>query len=169
MNLAPSPSQTSEALDHHHWMGLAIEQAHRAIELRQSPFGSVIVRNHTLIAAAHNRVWDTCDPTAHAEVTTIRAGAAALATIDFSGCTLYSTCEPCPMCATAIHWSKFDAVIYGATIADAAAAGFSELTVPIADLYRQGSSPVRIISGIRRQECAELFQAWLRTPGTRRY
>lgn len=166
MTNAPAASSLSQ---HEHWMGLAIEEARRAIELRQSPFGSVIVKDDQLIAAAHNRVWETCDPTAHAEVTTIRAGSAALRTIDFSGCTLYSTCEPCPMCATAIHWSKFDAVVYGATIADAAGAGFSELTVPIADLYRQGSSPVRIISGIRRSECAELFQLWLRTPGTRKY
>ncbi len=150
-------------------MGLAIEQARFAIAAKQSPFGSVIVRDHQLIAAAHNRVWETCDPTAHAEVTTIRAGSASLRTIDFSGCILYSTCEPCPMCATAIHWSKFDAVVYGATIADAAAAGFSELTVSIQDLYRTGNSPVQIISGIRRPECAELFQLWLRTPGTRKY
>lgn len=169
MSLAPSLADNVSKLDHHHWMGLAIEQARRAIELRQSPFGSVIVKDNSLIAAAHNRVWDTCDPTAHAEVTTIRLGSANLNSIDFSGCVLYSTCEPCPMCATAIHWSKFDAVIYGATISDAADAGFSELTVPITDLYRQGASPVRIISGIRREECAELFQAWLRTPGTRRY
>lgn len=150
-------------------MGLAIDQARRAIDLRQSPFGSVIVRRDTLIAAAHNRVWYTCDPTAHAEVTTIRVASAALQSIDFSGCILYSTCEPCPMCATAIHWSKFDAIVYGATISDAASAGFSELTVPIQDLYSLGKSPVRIISGIRRAECAELFALWLRTPGTRTY
>jgi tRNA(Arg) A34 adenosine deaminase TadA len=150
-------------------MGLAIEQARLAIAARQSPFGSIIVRENQIIAAGHNRVWQTCDPTAHAEVTTIRAGSATLNSIDFSGCILYSTCEPCPMCATAIHWSKFHAIVFGATIADAAAAGFSELTVPIADLYSQGKSPVRIIPGIRRSECAELFTLWLRTPGTRTY
>ena len=79
------------------------------------------------MAATHNTVWRDLDPTAHAEVNCIRSAAKALQTISLSGCEMYSTCEPCPMCLSAIHWSKIDRVVFGATIADAAAAGFCEL------------------------------------------
>lgn len=142
-------------------MKLAIEQARRAIGMGQSPFGSVIVRGDALVAANHNEVWLRGDPTAHAEITNIRAAAAALESIDFAGCVLYSTCEPCPMCAAAIHWAKLDAVYYGASIADAAAAGFTELRMPIEQLYSVGGSSTRVESGVMRAECAALFPEWL--------
>ncbi|MCA9243087.1 MAG: nucleoside deaminase [Phycisphaerales bacterium] len=156
-------------MNHDHWMSLAIEQARRAISLGQSPFGSVIVRDGQLVAANHNEVWLRGDPTAHAEVTNIRAAAAALKSIDFSGCVLYSTCEPCPMCASAIHWAKLDAVYYGASIADAADAGFTELRMPIERLYEVGGSRTRVQGGLMRQECTALFQEWLTNDQRRPY
>ena len=122
-------------------MKRAIEQAEAAIESGQTPFGAVVVRNDELIAAGHNEVWQSCDPTAHAEVVAIRRAAAALGSIDLSGCEMYTTCEPCPMCAAAIHWSKLDAMYYGATIADAQRAGFSELALAAKKLYTLGNSP----------------------------
>jgi tRNA(Arg) A34 adenosine deaminase TadA len=150
-------------------MKLAIEHADRAIESGQSPFGSVIVRGGEVLAASHNEVWQRLDPTAHAEVVAIRTAAAAIGSIDLSGCVLYSTCEPCPMCACAIHWAKLDAVCYGAGIADAEFAGFGELTVPIDELYRRGSSPVKLLSRVLRDECAALFPKWKARPGSRAY
>jgi guanine deaminase len=156
-------------MDHNDWMKLAINQARESIAMGQSPFGSVVVRGQELVSANHNEVWHRCDPTAHAEVVNIQESAKKLGTIDLSGCVLYSTCEPCPMCASAIHWSKIDAVYYGATIADAREAGFTELMLPIGEVYRIGGSPVRITKGIMQDECKKLFAEWLAHAGHRVY
>jgi len=144
------------------WMGRAIAKAREGIAAGQSPFGAVVVRGGRLIAEAHNTVWLDGDPTAHAEVNGLRAAARALATIDLGGCTLYSTCEPCPMCLAAIHWARVDRVVFGATIDDAASAGFRELRVPAADLARMGGSALVVESGLLREACAGLFEEWRR-------
>jgi tRNA(Arg) A34 adenosine deaminase TadA len=141
----------------HEAMRLAIRKAQEAIAAGQSPFASVIVRGEDVVAATHNTVWRDTDPTAHAEVNCIRTAATALRTIALRGCTLYSTTEPCPMCLSAIHWAKIDRVVYGAVIADATAAGFSELAVPAKTLAQLGHSPVRVEGGLLRDECAALF------------
>jgi guanine deaminase len=142
------------------YMRLAIRKAQQGIASGQSPFGSVIVRLGEVIAVTHNSVWRDTDPTAHAEVNCIRAAATALKTIFLHGCVLYSTTEPCPMCLSAIHWAKIERVVFGATIADAAAAGFSELAVDAKVLARLGGSPLQVESGLLREECAELFLQW---------
>jgi tRNA(Arg) A34 adenosine deaminase TadA len=141
-------------------MLLAIDKATQGIAARQSPFGAVIIRGGSVIAATHNTVWRDKDPTAHAEVNCIRAAAGALTSIDLSGCSIYSTCEPCPMCLAAIHWSKLDRVVFGATIADAADAGFREMQVDARILVQMGHSPLLIESGLLREECARLFAQW---------
>src|SRR5688572_12536560 len=97
-------------------MRLAIGKADEGILAGQSPFGAVVVQDGEVVTAAHNTVWRDVDPTAHAEINAIRDAAARLQRIDLSGCMMFTTCEPCPMCLAAIHWAKFDAVIYGATI-----------------------------------------------------
>jgi guanine deaminase len=145
------------------YMRLAIRKAQEGISRGQSPFGSAIVRAGHAVAVTHNTVWLTCDPTAHAEVNCIRAAATALKTISLQGCTLYSTTEPCPMCLSAIHWAKIDRVVFGATIADATTAGFSELGVPAATLAQMGGSPLVVESGLLQQECAALFDEWLKS------
>jgi guanine deaminase len=142
------------------FMTLAIAKTREGIAAGQSPFGAVIVRDGAVVAATHNTVWKTCDPTAHAEVNCIRSAAQALAAIDLSGCVMYSTCEPCPMCLAAIHWSKIDRVVFGATIADAAEAGFHELYVDARVLAEMGRSPLQVESGLLREECAGLFARW---------
>jgi tRNA(Arg) A34 adenosine deaminase TadA len=151
------------------FMQQAIHKAQEGIAAGQSPFGSVIVRDGAVVAATHNTVWLTTDPTAHAEVNCIRAAAASLRTIFLHGCTLYSTTEPCPMCLSAIHWAKIDRVIFGATIADAAAAGFCELQVDARVLAEMGKSPLRIESGLLRAECADLFRQWQKAGLSRPY
>jgi tRNA(Arg) A34 adenosine deaminase TadA len=156
-------------MTHDKWMRAAIDAAAAGIDEGQTPFGAVIVRGDTLVAAGHNEVWRRTDPTAHAEVVTIRRAAEALDTIDLTGCRMYTTCEPCPMCAAAIHWCKLDAVWFGATIEDAQTAGFSELTVPAIDLYRRGASPVVLHTDCCRADCAALFQRWTNRPDRRAY
>jgi guanine deaminase len=141
-------------------MRLAIARAREGIAAGQSPFGTVIVKDGRVVAATHNTVWLDTDPSAHAEVNGLRRAAKALATIDLSGSTLYSTCEPCPMCLAAIHWAKVDRVVYGASIADASAAGFSELPVAAKTLAELGRSPLKVEGGLLRDDCAALFDEW---------
>jgi guanine deaminase len=151
------------------YMRLAIEKTREGIDAGQSPFGSAIVRGGDVITVTHNTVWMTTDPTAHAEVNCIRAAAGRLKNIFLTGCTLYSTTEPCPMCLAAIHWAKIERVVFGATIADAAAAGFHELFVPAKELAALGKSPLKVESGLLQAECAALFDEWKRSGKARAY
>lgn len=143
------------------FMNLAIAVGHRGIAAGQSPFGTVIVdREGRVLAEAHNTVWADTNPTAHAEINAIRLAAAALDDIALRGCTLYSTCEPCPMCLAACHWAKLDRVVFGATIAEPSAVGFSEMPIPAKRLAELGRSPLVIEGGLLRMECARLFEEW---------
>lgn len=106
-----------EALD------LAIENVTSG---RGGPFAALIVRNGDVIAQGTNVVTTTNDPTAHAEIMAIRRACDAQDDFELTGCTLYATCEPCPMCLGAVYWAHLDRVYYAATRADAAAAGFDD-------------------------------------------
>jgi tRNA(Arg) A34 adenosine deaminase TadA len=152
-------------MDEQTFMWRAVEKAREGIAKGQSPFGAVVVADDKVVAAAHNSVWLDTDPTAHAEVNAIRGAAATLGTIFLKGCAMYTTCEPCPMCLAAIHWSKISRVVYGCTIADAAAGGFTELHVPAKDLARQGGSRLLVEGGLLVDACRELFERWKQTGG----
>ncbi|HEV3165958.1 MAG TPA: nucleoside deaminase [Isosphaeraceae bacterium] len=147
-------------MDEQDYMRRAIRKAQEGIAAGQSPFGAVIVRQRKVIGETHNAVWRNLDPTAHAEINCIRRAAAAVQTIKLSGCTMFSTCEPCPMCLAAIHWSRIDRVVFGASIADAVAAGFRELHIGAKQLAEQGGSPLRVEGGLLRDECVALFEEW---------
>ncbi len=147
-------------MDSLQFMQRAIEIAQAGIAQGQTPFGAVIVLDGREVVAAHNTVWLSTDPTAHAEVNAIRQAAKQLQRIDLHGCVMYTTCEPCPMCLSAIHWSKIDEVIYGATISDALSAGFGELCFDAQKLAEQGGSKLRVTLGPLRQQCADLFRQW---------
>jgi len=143
------------------YMRLAIKKAREGIAKGQTPFGACIVTmNGRVVACEHNVVWATKDITAHGEVNTIRAACRALASIDLSGCTIYSTTEPCPMCFSAIHWARICRLVFGASIADAQAAGFNELTISNDVMKREGHSGVLVEGGCLSFECKELFQEW---------
>jgi guanine deaminase len=152
-----------------HWMRLAIEKAREGIAAGQTPFGACIVRGSEPIALAHNVVLRTSDITAHAEVIAIRDACRATRGIDLAGCVIYSTCEPCPMCFSACHWANLDRIIYGATIADAAACGFREMPISNAEIKRLGRSRIEITGAFLRDEAAELFRDWMLRPGRRTY
>jgi guanine deaminase len=141
-------------------MRRAISVCRDGIAAGQSPFGAVVALEGRLIAATHNTVWLDTDPTAHAEVNCLRAAARSLSTIDLSGATLYSTCEPCPMCLAATHWAKVTRLVFGASIADAADAGFNELIVSARDVAQMGRSRLIVESGLLVEECAALFREW---------
>ncbi len=142
-------------------MRLAIDKVHAGIERGQTPFGAcVVAADGRVVACEHNLVWKTMDITAHGEMVTIRAACQALGVVDLSGCTIYSTTEPCPMCFSAIHWAKIGRIVYGASIADAQAAGFNELTIANVRMKEEGGSPVKIDGGCLKEECLLLFTHW---------
>lgn len=112
---------------HETFLRRAIQLATENVELgRGGPFGAVVVSGGRIVAEGVNQVTRTNDPTAHAEVTAIRAAATALNRFDLRGCILYSSCEPCPMCLAAIYWARLDALYFAASHRDASAAGFDD-------------------------------------------
>jgi len=154
------------------WMQSAIAKTREGIAEGNSPFGAAVVKAGQVVACAHNTVWPDTDPTAHAEVNAIRQAAKALGTIDLSDCVMYTTCEPCPMCLSAIHWARIDRVVYGATIADAATSGFNELRVDARKLAELGGSKLiveKLGSESQCRECAGLFQEWKASAKCRAY
>jgi len=132
------------------------------------PFGAAIVKDGRVLAAARNTVLRD-DATCHAEVIAIRKASKKLGTFDLSGCEVYSTTEPCPMCFGAIHWARIGVIHYGTGIRDAATAGFHELRISNRKMKALGKSPIRIVPGFLRRECLALFEAWRELPGKKRY
>lgn len=104
----------------------AIKESALSVQTGSSPFGAVIVKEGKIIAKAHNMVVPNNDPTAHAEVMCIRKACQELGTFDLTGCHLYTSCEPCPMCLNAIKWANITQIFYAATRDDADAIGFRD-------------------------------------------
>ncbi len=123
------------------------------------PFGACIVRNGRVIAVARNTVLKN-DATCHAEVNAIRAASRELGKYDLSGCAIYSTTEPCPMCFSAIHWARIKTIIFGTRTSDARKVGFNELNIPVAKLASIGKLKIKITGGVLLGECRELFYDW---------
>jgi len=112
---------------HEHHMKRAIEISQERMQAGfGGPFGAVIVRDNTIIAEGYNQVTSTNDPTAHAEITAIRAACQTLQTFTLSGCVIYTSCEPCPMCLAAIYWARLDHIYFTNTRSDAAKIGFDD-------------------------------------------
>jgi tRNA(Arg) A34 adenosine deaminase TadA len=150
-------------------MRLAIDIGRQGIAAGQSPFGCAIAVRGRLVACGHNAVLQTTDITAHAEMNAVRAACREVGDIFLSGAIVATTCEPCPMCMAALHWARVDTVYYGASIADAAAAGFNELRLPAGELLRLGESRVKLVPNVLADECRELFAEWRAIPGRRAY
>lgn len=151
------------------WMRRALEIAREGVANGQSPFGACIVRDGAVVSCVHNVVWRTPDITAHAEVHAIRAACAHLHTIDLSGCTIYSTCEPCPMCFSACHWARIGRIVFGARIEDAAEFGFHELPITTAQMKQMGKSAVELTPDCLREEARALFREWASRPDKAAY
>jgi guanine deaminase len=151
------------------FMRLAIQKATEGVASGQTPFGACIARAGGLVSSAHNVVWQTTDITAHAEIHAIREACRKLSTIDLSGCVIYSTCEPCPMCFAACHWARISKIVYGANIQDALRSGFHELQIPNTRLKELGASPVEIVSDFLRDEAVALFHFFDQQPNKRTY
>jgi len=145
-------------------MQLAIEACREGMTLGQSPFGCAIALGDLVLAKSHNTVVLSTDITAHAEINAIRAACQESDAIFLTDAVVATTCEPCPMCMSALHWARVETVYYGATIADAESAGFNELQLPAAELLRLGGSEVRLVGNTLAEECRELFDHWSANP-----
>lgn len=145
-------------------MRLAIEKCREGIAAGQSPFGCAIARDGAMISCSHNTVVLTTDITAHAEMNAIREACREVGSIFLEGAIVATTCEPCSMCMSALHWARVDIVYYGATIADAEDAGFNELRLPAAELLRIGGSKLKLVPQVLPAECRALFDEWKDNP-----
>lgn len=138
------------------YMDLAIREAASGITLGDGgPFGSVIVKDGMVVGSGHNRVIVNKDPTCHGEMEAIRCACKNLGTHDLSGCELYTTAEPCPMCLGAIMWANIKKVYYGCTRLDTAQLGFRD-----DDFYKHINGEIKVIdlSECDRENCLEVFK-----------
>ncbi|MCR9118588.1 MAG: nucleoside deaminase, partial [bacterium] len=123
--------------------------------------GCVIARDNAFLAVAHNTVAAATDITAHAEVNAVRQANQSVGELHLPGAVVATTCEPCPMCMAALHWAGVETVYFGASIADAEAAGFRELRLSAEALVSLGESGIELVSGVLTEQCRELFADWL--------
>ena len=137
----------------------AIRLADESVQNGGGPFGAVIVRNGEIVAGSSNSVTHDNDPTAHAEVNTIRLACRKLGTFDLSDCVIYTSCEPCPMCLGAIYWAHISRIYYGNTKKDAADIDFADdfIYKELEQHIEERSVP---FIPLLREEAIETFRAW---------
>lgn len=148
-----------ERLSPEELMRIAIRLSEENVEAGGGPFGAVIARDGVIVATGTNRVTPDCDPTAHAEVSAIRAAAAALGTFDLSGCEIYTSCEPCPMCLGAIYWAHMDRMYYGNDKHNAAAIGFDDAFI-YEEIDRAPAERRLQSQELLPDEAIHAFEAW---------
>jgi len=123
------------------------------------PFGAIIVKDSEIIAQGNNQVISENDPTMHAEIVAIRRACKKLDTFDLSGCTLYTSCEPCPMCLGAIYWAHLDKVYYANTKEDAAKIGFDDAFI-YEELDLDKNKRKLPMQQLSREQAIQVFQKW---------
>jgi guanine deaminase len=157
-------NSTEEAAPHLHWMNEAIALARAGMRIHGGgPFGAVIVADGELVGRGCNQVTPLLDPTAHAEIVAIRDACRDLQRFDLRGCVLYTSCEPCPMCLSAIYWARLDRVYFASTRKDAAGIGFDDdfiyQQIPL-DLSARSLPMIQLPS----EAAADLFGEWTAKP-----
>ena len=150
------------------FMQKAIELSIKNIHNNGGPFGCVIVKNNKIISEGVNGVTQSNDPTAHAEIVAIRNACKKLNTFDLSGCELYTSCEPCPMCLSAIYWSHIDLVYYGNSRENAAEIQFDDKF--IYDEMKKDINERKIpLKQILKDEAIKAFDLWTLTENKTKY
>ena len=141
------------------FMQMAIDLSIENVANGGGPFGAVIVRNGEVLATGTNRVTANNDPTAHAEVSAIREACKKMQNFKLEGCVCYTSCEPCPMCLSALYWAGVSRIVYGNTKADAKAINFDDSFIydEIAKPYAKRAIPCH---NLMRKEALEGFRAW---------
>lgn len=142
------------------FMTRAIELAKNGVETNTGgPFGCVVVNNGEIVGEGNNRVTSTNDPTAHAEVVAIREACKTLNDFQLDGCTIYTTCEPCPMCLGAIYWARPERVFFACTRGDAANIGFDDDFI-YEELEKSNDDREMVLVSLMRDEGLALFNSW---------
>jgi len=142
------------------FMQRAIELARLGVEQNVGgPFGCVVVRDGEIVGEGNNRVTSLNDPTAHAEVIAIREACEKLASFQLDGCTIYTSCEPCPMCLGAIYWARPDRILYAATREDAAAIGFDDEFI-YQELAKTNETREYSLENLMSEEARAVFREW---------
>ncbi len=141
------------------FMARAIELSIESVNTGGGPFGSVIVKDEKIIAEGFNKVTSTNDPTAHGEIVAIRKACKSLNNFNLSGCELYSTCEPCPMCLSAIYWAHIDKVYYANTRDDAKKIDFDDSLI-YSELLKNVQIRKIPMAQMMREEALKAFELW---------
>ncbi|MEA5569845.1 nucleoside deaminase [Calothrix sp. UHCC 0171] len=139
---------------HEYFMRVALEAAKKG----DASYGAVIVKDGEIVAVAHNTVRQDYDPSAHAEINAIRILTAKLKNPSLEGYQIYTTGEPCPMCAAACVWAGISEIIYGASIQDLVEVKQSQIHISCEEVIAQSFRNIRVTTGILRKECMELFK-----------
>jgi guanine deaminase len=146
------------------FMDRAIELARRGVDQNAGgPFGCVVVRNGEVIGEGSNSVTSTNDPTAHAEIIAIRNACKSLNSFQLDDCTIYTSCEPCPMCLGAIYWARPARVLYACTRSDAAVIGFDDDHI-YRELEKENTDRELALEPLMREEALEVFGQWAAKP-----
>ena len=141
------------------YMKRAIELSIESVNKGGGPFGSIVVKDNKIIAEGSNKVTPTNDPTAHGEIVAIRAACKELNNFNLSGCELYSSCEPCPMCLSAVYWARIDKVYYANTREDARKIDFDDSLI-YTELQKSIDKRKIPMIQILRNEAAKAFELW---------
>ena len=150
------------------FMQRAIDLSRKSVSSGGGPFGAVIVKNGNIIAEASNGVTKNNDPTAHAEINAIRKASKELQNFDLSGCEIYSSCEPCPMCLGAIYWAGLDRLYFANTKEDAAKIKFDDQFI-YEEIEKPFAERKLVTRQIMRNEAIKAFQDWDELEGKIRY
>ncbi|MEG6502262.1 MULTISPECIES: nucleoside deaminase [unclassified Desulfovibrio] len=142
------------------FMERAVELSRQSMAAGGGPFGAVIVRDGKIIGEGMNNVTPHNDPTAHAEVEAIRNACRALETFDLSGSVIFTSCEPCPMCLSAIWWARIEKIYFSNTREDAAAAGFDDAAI-YGEISKQLDERTLPIEQLYCKDSSEIFRQWL--------
>lgn len=146
-------SDTNSQIESEYFMHLAIEEAKKG----DAPYGAVIVKDNQVVAVAHNTVKRDSDPSAHAEINAIRILTKKLKNPSLEGYTIYTTGEPCPMCATACVWTGISKIVYGASIKDLVAFKQSQIDIDCEEVIARSFRNITVTRGFLREECIRLF------------
>ena len=141
------------------FMAKAIELSINSANTIGGPFGSVIVKDNKIIAEGSNNVTSTNDPTAHGEVVAIREACKKLNTFDLSGCEIYTSCEPCPMCLSAIYWSRLDKIYYANTREDAKKIDFDDSFIYLEIPKKIDDRKIKMTQMLR-DDALKAFEIW---------
>lgn len=145
---------TSAYMNPEYFMRLALAEAKEG----DAPYGAVIVKDNEVVAVAHNTVNRDKDPSAHAEINVIRSLTAKLKNPSLEGYSIYTTGEPCPMCATACVWSGVAEIVYGASIQDLISINQSQINISCEEVIAKSFRNIKVTKDVLKDECLELFK-----------